>query len=138
MKVLVSTEKGQGQRSNDFCFVPKGELVRYGFVCDSDKDEDGNIDPDSTCGCGRSWTGVDCHKGTTTVEVVERPFDQDELERTIFSSMRQAYPSLMDDAEANELAKADAANLAETANRYPVGTVLELRGDYVQVRVDEG
>jgi hypothetical protein len=33
MRILVSTKKTQGQRKNDFCWVPEGEIVRFGMEC---------------------------------------------------------------------------------------------------------
>ena len=63
-KILVSTKDTQGQRSNDFCYVPEGEPVRFGIICDRDKGR-----PDGGCGCARSLIGIYCGKGTTTFKV---------------------------------------------------------------------
>jgi hypothetical protein len=54
MKLLVSTTETQGQRKNDFCFVPEGEILVFAFECDRDR---GN--PDGPCGCARSMSGVE-------------------------------------------------------------------------------
>jgi hypothetical protein len=66
MKVLVATHKGQGLKKNDFCFCNDLEPITLGFVCDRDM-----RDPDGGCGCGRSFTGIDTRKGTTTAIVVD-------------------------------------------------------------------
>lgn len=49
MKVLVATSKGQGKRSNDFCWTEEGEYASIGFICRKDKEN-----PDGGCGCGRA------------------------------------------------------------------------------------
>lgn len=67
MKVLVSTAETQGQRENDFCYVPEGEIVMLGFICDRDVN-----DPDGECSCNRCLIGTKCLKGTTTFKVISR------------------------------------------------------------------
>ena len=48
MKVLVATRNTQGQRGNDFCFVPEGEIVAFPAAeCTGEK-------IDGSCGCRRS------------------------------------------------------------------------------------
>ena len=51
MKLLVATTKTQGQRKNDFCWVPEDEIVQFAFVCDGEK-------IDGSCGCRRSMSGT--------------------------------------------------------------------------------
>jgi len=64
IKALVATKQTQGQRKNDFCFVPEGEPVFWACECDV-----GSVDDD--CGCHRSLCGVETLKTTTTFKVVE-------------------------------------------------------------------
>lgn len=113
MNILVSTKGTQGQRENDFCFVPERELVRIGYTCIKDRH-----DIDGPCGCARYLVGVDCRKGTTTVKVV--PFDG--LREEWKELIRQAYQRAgYGDSFDNE-------PLLNVAAQYPTGTVLEKRG----------
>ena len=117
--VLVATYKTQGARSSDFCFMPEGELVYYGVNCD----KDGN-DPDGPCGCLRSLCGVSCHRGTTTVIVQEVALSPE----AVLMRYEEAYA----DARLAEIwpaVKVRHRRLLDLAATYPVGTVLERRGD---------
>lgn len=120
MKLLVSTTSTQGQRANDFCFVPEGELVHwFGLVCGKDTDgQTGVPDPDGPCGCGRSFVGLESQKGTTTARVIEVPQrDRAAVQRALALALR----ARMDDA---------ALPLAA----FPVGTIVERRGEGLQAR----
>lgn len=64
VKILVSTQNTQGQCANDFCFVPDGELLIFGPICQRDA-----VAPDGPCGCGRSLFGMYSLGGTTTMMV---------------------------------------------------------------------
>jgi len=52
VRVLVASKETQGQRANDYCCVPHGELVMFGSGCDRDQG-----DPDGPCGCLRGMIG---------------------------------------------------------------------------------
>lgn len=69
MRMLVST---QGTRSEDFCFVPEGELLYEAIVvcCNSE-----------TCGCNRSMSGTKTFKGTTTAKVADVDLSEEDLQR---------------------------------------------------------
>jgi hypothetical protein len=71
MKVLVSTRLTQGQHPGDFCHANDGELLYPGTVCDTSRSAP-NF-PDDPCGCGRSLTGQDTLRGTTTALVLDDP-----------------------------------------------------------------
>lgn len=66
MKLLVATERTQGQRDTDFTWTVPGGLVYLGLVCDGDQ-----LDPagPDACGYGRAFSGLNTHKSTTTAEI---------------------------------------------------------------------
>lgn len=130
MNVFVATEKTQGQRASDFCFVPNGELVTFGMVCD------GNDAIDGGCGCQRSLTGIKCLKGTTTVEVVECGLKVNELALTIKEGSYDGggWTKLMGEDDAIKCAREDAAELARLAKCFEVGNIIEIRGPTFQAR----
>ena len=127
MKVLVATREGQGVRRNDFCFVPEGELVRFGFVCDGEQ-------LDGSCGCRRSLCGFDCLLSTTTFKVVDLPISEDEyFEKLISSSLKAGFVIDGDSKYMVDIAHQDCARLLELAKSFDVGIVLENR-EVVQPR----
>jgi len=113
MKVLVSTKETQGQRKNDFCFVPEGEILRFGFECD-------NEGIDSRCGCRRSMSGIFCHKATTTFKVVDLPIAESDFIQKIQDSVIKSGLGKVDASGAKELLR--------IANIFAVGDVVEKRG----------
>ena len=117
MLVLVSTKKTQGQRDNDFSWPEEGDLVTYGFACDTDEH------PDDFCGCRRSMSGLSTRQGTTTVEVVERDMTIDDLVQKMIESDKQAGFSTVDEDEIREIAE----DLVSVAIEYGEGAVLECR-----------
>jgi len=121
MKVLVSTTETQGQRANDFCYVPEGELVKLTIPCDGEA-------VDGPCGCKRSMTGLDCQRGTTTVKVVARDLTEAQYEALLAKSDRAAGWLMAE-------LPTGAAQLLRLAAAYAVGTVLEIRGLIVQNRL---
>ena len=131
MKILTATSRTQGQRASDFNWCIEGELVTaFSMVCDRDRAEG----PDGGCGCGRSFSGLNSHKGTTTAMV--RDIDGFAFEDLLEAVRSCRGQSGWDDSA--ELAEAVAARLAELAAEHPAGTILERRLDDVLVRTDEG
>lgn len=122
MKVLVSTNRTQGQRTNDFCFVPEGELVMFGFECDGET-------VDGPCGCHRSMVGIHTRKGTTTMTVTKSEMTIKGLSDLIFDSLVSAGWG-----ELRDVADQDATILANTAEYFPTGAVVEKRGNRFRVR----
>ncbi|OXM49470.1 DUF7715 family protein [Amycolatopsis alba] len=118
MKLLVATSKTQGARENDFNHCIEGELIWIAPCC-----EDGEESPDSECGCGRSFAGLNSHHGTTTALVVELPgFTCSDYTEALRSSMAaQGWPP--------DAADEVAAGLLSFAFGWEVGTVLERRYD---------
>jgi hypothetical protein len=130
MKLLTATTTTQGQRRSDFTFAIEGELVRLGEICD----RDWTNGPDGGCGCGRAFGGLNSHKATTTVMVRDVDgFSFEDYAEAFRSYWKQAgWASLATSpADADREAEGLAAELAEIAVRYPVGTVLERRLDEI-------
>lgn len=122
LRVLVATKETQGRRKSDFCYANEGELVCFPFECDHEK-------VDGRCGCRRSMSGLDTRMATTTFKVVESELSRYEFERLFADSERKAGFEVTE-GDAGRLS----AQLLNLAERFPVGTVLEKRGDKVQKR----
>jgi len=133
MKVLVSTKETQGQRPNDFCWVPEGEIVKYGFDCDGDA-------VDGSCGCRRSLVGLECSKATTTMKVAQVDFTKGELKAMLRESLiRDGWMDCYKTAAMKRdfLTREWAAfeHLLEVAKNLPVGTIVERREEVGPRRV---
>ena len=129
MRLFASTTKTQGDKKNDFNFLPNGEYVTMGFVCGRDE-----ADPDGGCGCGRSFEGVDHLRAATTAEVVEVDFDRQDWIEIVRHSKIKAGWGEMDDFDAFYMAVADEA--LEIAADLPVGTIVGRRLDEIVIRRD--
>lgn len=135
MHVLVSTSRTQGQRKNDFCWVPEGEMVTFGSECDGEA-------VDGHCGCRRAMTGMDSMKSTTTFLVEDRPdLTLEGLAELVYASHEKGgchFGGPEREAENREWALADARDLASLAEAFPVGMIVEKRGTQFQERVEKG
>ena len=131
MKVLVATKDTQGRRKTDFCWTEEGELVKFGFECDSDEK------PDDRCGCRRSFSGMVSRKATTTAKVVERDHGREVLIEDVKRAMKKSYPNTFGEAELTRYATEEADELIQIANTFEVGDVLEKRGDTIQTREEK-
>lgn len=120
--MFVATVETQGQRENDFCFVPEGEIVTFSVLTCTDEEIDGN------CGCKRSMAGVTSLKSTTTMKVVEVPSVAN-LAEVIERSLEAGGWNV-----GSQYAMETARKIAESASQFPVGTIVELRGDTFQAR----
>jgi hypothetical protein len=126
LKVFVATTRTQGVRPNDFAFATDGELVDLASTCDPD------CNPDGGCGCARAFTGLDSRKATTTAEIVVRDLTlvqyHNLFHRSLITAGFRDSPDLRHDANhaADEMARIAAA--------WPVGTVVERRGDHIVIR----
>ena len=132
MKVVTATSATQGWRDNDFSWTVEGELVFFTpFDCAR-----GFIDDD--CGCRRSMAGLVSHRATTTMKVVER----DDLDPELYFDLiadglqSQGYvtDALMANPNVNEWVHDLTDELICLAAAYPIGTVLERRGDVISPR----
>lgn len=123
MKILTATSRTQGQRPGDFHWCIEGELVHFGTVCAADR-----ADPDGGCGCGRSFSGLNSHRATTTALVRDiAGFTRDDYVEAIRSSLeQQGWDPGTAAAEADEL--------IAIMVRWPAGAVAERRVDQVMVR----
>ncbi|MCK2240066.1 MULTISPECIES: hypothetical protein [unclassified Crossiella] len=130
MNVLVATRATHGTRHNDFAHAHEAELVCLPAMCDLDQQ-----DPDSSCGCGRAFLGLDSRRSTTTAMIVTLELTFDEYHDNVHRGLLAAGIGRQDD-RATLLARttAIAEDLAERAASHPVGTVLERRGTTVNVR----
>ncbi len=130
LKVLVATQQTQGHRHNDFCFVPEGEIVVLSEECDSGEREG----PDSTCGCTRSLSGVMTLKSTTTVEVAEFDGTLVDMSYIVEDMLRRGGWERIMGPDMRVEAEFKAETMCDVAAHFPVGAVLERRGDVFQQR----
>lgn len=116
--VFVSTTETQGQRTNDFCYVPEGELViPPSFTCSSET-------TDGPCGSKRSWGGVTCHKATTTMKVAKWTEGRAELDHAIATSLQDAgYLAT------TQYVNFVATTIIDEASNFTVGTIVEYRNE---------
>ncbi|MBK7400012.1 MAG: hypothetical protein IPJ34_28105 [Myxococcales bacterium] len=128
MKVLVSTNETQGQRENDFCFVPEGELVFFG------SGECSNERADGACGCRRSLAGVRSLKGTTTFAVRDLDLDEDAVVEAIHRAWVKGGFGKLADNRMRGRARVAARRVLAIAAQHRANSVLERRSDVVQKR----
>ncbi len=133
MRVLVSTTETQGQRRSDFCHVSEGELVTFPFECDCDRD-----DVDGHCGCRRSMSGVKAHRATTTMKVAELPGDREALLALLAEGLRASgWERVLGADETHYRAQWEATETVRVASFFPLGAVLEKRGDEFSERFQQ-
>lgn len=129
MKVFVATKEGQGIRPSDFFHSNEGDLVFVSAECGSDIN---NVD--GGCGCRRCMDDTE-GKPTTTFTVAD-------LEMTKEDYVEKYLKYLIDCGrfEAEEVEdgrgylQADAETILTAAETFPVGEVLERRGNDIQPR----
>jgi hypothetical protein len=125
MKLFVSTKKTQGQRRNDFSFVPEGELLIFETLLTSCGD-----DPDGRCGCGRAMIGMESLTATTTMAVADVPISKAALRVRIFNSLKTAGWSTHAEQVDGVLDL-----VVSAAQPFDVGAIVERRGrDVFHVR----
>ena len=132
MNVLTASNQTQGWRDNDFCWTVEGELVVFPPI------ECGRGSIDDDCGCRRSMAGLVSHRATTTIKVADREgLDRDTYFMLISDGLRdQGYVTeeLMTNRNVNEWLHHLTDELIYLAVGLPAGTVLERRGDFINVR----
>jgi hypothetical protein len=123
MKVLTATTRTQGQRPSDFTFCAEGELVTpWVMICDRDQEN-----PDTGCGCGRSFAGLNTHRGTTTAAVRNiDDFTYADLVDAVHA-YRAATWGVPADPWPRETSEEEAGEIAEIAAGFSDGAVLETR-----------
>jgi hypothetical protein len=125
LKYLVSTRRTQGERANDSNSVPGVELVDIPGKSHENPD-------DPLCACARRFVGFDSRQATTTAEIVES--DMTPLEyigRFHVMLLGAGFPNT---PQLRADAANDATELLCLAAQWPVGTVVERRGDEIRVR----
>jgi hypothetical protein len=120
MKLIVATKETQGQCKDDFCFADEGEIV---VVSDCD-----NLH--GSCGCDRSMVGVRSTGGTTTMLVVEADITREQY----IEQLRTANGDYAGCDLSDAFFAAQADVLLELAAEFPVGTVIERKGDDFEQR----
>jgi hypothetical protein len=132
MNVLTATNQTQGLRDNDFCWTVEGELVFFPPI------ECGRGSIDDECGCRRSMAGTVSHRATTTIKVAQRAdLDPDTYFLLISDAFRdQGYVTreLMRKRDVSDWVHDLSAELLYLAGSAGAGTILERRGDFVNVR----
>jgi hypothetical protein len=130
MKVMVTTKKGQGKRKNDFCWTNEGELAKFGLECDREE-------VDGHCGCRRSFCGFDTSKATTTATIEDRDITRAEFIGLMKKALeREGWyrPKETESGLSNQEIEEEADELLSTAKAFPVGAIIEKRGNKLQVR----
>lgn len=131
MHVLVATTRTQGQRPSDFCHVPADEPVGFVFECDRDQDR-----LDGPCGCRRSMGSLLTDRATTTMRVIDDPVMTPERLTALVREryVRGGWAELLGDADLNALLAEEVPELCRLAASFPVGAVVEKRGDVFRER----
>lgn len=123
MKVLVATRETQGENPGDFYWCMDGELVTEPLITCS---------RGCSCGCTRSWTGMETRRSTTTALVIERA----ELtptrwsEAMLASLQRAGFRSVFSAHEVRTTVKRAADMIADV----PVGSIVSINDGQVSVR----
>ncbi|RAS59485.1 hypothetical protein C8D87_11497 [Lentzea atacamensis] len=125
LAVLVATTRTQGLHGDDFIGCSPDELVDITSSCD-------NPDPDRACRCCRAFTGLDTRQPTSTAEVVEREMTWSDYVVAHHTSLLRA--GLPDNRTVRDWAYQAARDIARIAGAFPVGTVVERRGDDIHER----
>lgn len=133
MKVLVSTKETQGARSNDFSWVPEGELVKTsGSECSS-----GTVD--DQCGCTRAFVGMTTSSACTTAKVIEMvDVTAGELAGYVWDELKKggwfdSEGGLEPRKQAKWVAE-EVCAIVQVAEAFEAGRVIERRGAVFQVR----
>lgn len=124
MRLLVATKETQGMRANDFHGANENEIVVFSFECDGET-------VDGPCGCHRAMTGINSDSGSTTFKIVESDWNLEDLQN---SFNQRLLKNGFEVDEAKEIAEEMALEIAEVANKYSLGQILERRGNDFQVR----
>lgn len=130
MKVLVSTVETQGQRKNDYSWVPEGELLRTGgSECDREA-------IDGRCGCRRAFVGTATSAATTTAKVVDvAEIDREAVAQIVHDSLERdgwfegSEPKLVE-----SWVEEETKSIVEVAETFEPGTIIERRGSTYQER----
>ena len=126
MKLLTATRERQGDEDGDFCHAIEGELVLLGLVCADDE-----RDPEGGCGCGRAFSGMSSMRATTTALVRELDVSSDDVELAVegYYVSSGFGPDVIGGAAFADLVADTVVDMADVADRLPVGAVVGRRLD---------
>ena len=128
MKLLAATNETQGQRPDDFMWCTEGEIVKFGTECDGEE-------VDGKCGCRRSMVGVQCNKATTTMKVIQVERTREELTDALRDNYKEGgWYNLMGAEPAEKSIRREVEDLIRLSEGFPVGSIVEKRGNKFQVR----
>ena len=127
MKVLVATKETQGERANDFCYLPEGALVGFTHAHAGEP-------VDAACGCQRGLGGLTIDRSATTFKVVEREIEKEDYTRQVVA----ANSDFIGDGASAATFKAEAEELLRIAAHFPTGAIIERRGQVFRMRGPAG
>jgi hypothetical protein len=123
VKYFTVTKRKQGQRKNDFSHAKEGEICIIGSQCSRES-------VDGVCGCRRAMSGLPSAMATTTMTI--SLVDSADVIKTIADHYVKGWRMPAD--EAGREARRQFASLAEAAAAFPVGAVVERRGNRITER----
>ena len=132
MRVLVATNKTNGDIPGDYGFCVEGELVYLQDPCARDR-----RDPDGGCGCGRGFCGTNSHRATTTAMVVDSELSENDLREALRASLvAGGYlpPGYFHKAEEQAILNELLSENRALAEAFPVGSVVRRRLEHYYVR----
>lgn len=126
MKVLVATDRTQGDVAGDYTYCVPGEILWITMVCDTDR-----LYPESGCGCGRGFGGLISHRATTTAEVAERDFIEEDLRLAIRTSLTDQgwLHADLSPQQAAAFVEEVAEDVRAIAEPLPVGSIVRRNVD---------
>jgi len=118
-------------RPGDFSHAIEGELVLVGDACAADR-----ADPEGGCGCGRSFSGMNSHRATTTALVSDVDLSYEDLRLAVGGFFRDGgfSPEVLGDEDFADLVDQVVEETADFGRPWPVGTILERRLVWVSRR----
>jgi hypothetical protein len=121
MKVLVATDRTQGDCAGDYSFCVPGELLWITEVCGRDR-----RDPSGGCGCGRGFGGLTSHRATTTGEIADRDLTEGEVRLAIRTSLTDQgwLHAGLSDRQRDEVVEGLATEVRAVAEALPVGAIV--------------
>jgi hypothetical protein len=83
-------------------------------------------DPNGGCGCGRGFGGLTSHRATTTGEVVERDFSEEELRLAVRTSLTDQgwLHEVLSESERVAIVDEVVSEVRAVAEALPVGAVV--------------
>lgn len=124
MKVLVATNRTQGDMAGDYTYCVPGELLWITMVCGRDL-----RDPDGGCGCGRGFGGLTSHRATTTAEVADVDMTEADLRIAVTTSLSDQGWLPPGASAHHEIVTEVIEDVRALAEPLPAGTIVRRRID---------